>query len=64
MGVYQLLMLFIGFAAGVIIVFVYYYFPMKKLKDQVWKLKGQVYYWSRQMPVNKRKRRPKKTKSV
>ena len=64
MGVYQLLMLFIGFAAGVIIVFVYYYFPMKKLKNQVWKLKGQVYYWSRQMPVNKRKRRPKKTKSV
>ena len=64
MGVYQLLMLFIGFAAGVIIMLTYYYFPMKKLRDQVWKLKGQVYYWSRQMPVNKKKHRPKKVKSV
>ena len=61
MEIYQLLMLFMGFTTGVIVVFIYYYFPMKKLKEQVWIFKGQVYYWSRQMPVNKKR---KKRKSV
>ncbi len=64
MTTYELLMLFMGFAVGTITMLAYYYFPMKKLRNQVWKLKGQVYYWSRQMPVAKKRGRPKKVKSV
>jgi hypothetical protein len=35
-------MIFVGFAIGVIVAGAYYYFPMKKLRNQYWKLKGQV----------------------
>ena len=64
MSVYECLMIFVGFAIGVIVAGAYYYFPMKKLRNQYWKLKGQVYYWSRQIPVKKKRGRPKKAKSV
>jgi len=47
------------------VVFGGYYmnYSLKNIKQQVSKLRGQVYYWSRQMPVTKG-RRPKKNKSV
>ena len=64
MTTYELLMLFMGFTIGTVAAVIYFYFPIKKLKEQVWKLKGQVYYWSRQMPVKKKRRRPKKVKSA
>tara|TARA_R110002020_G_C16093072_1_gene758043 strand:- start:21 stop:215 length:195 start_codon:yes stop_codon:yes gene_type:complete len=64
MTTYELLMLFVGFAAGTVISYIIYYKPLRILKWQVKKLKGQVYYWSRQMPVIKKRGRPKKVKSV
>ena len=64
MTTYELLILFVGFAAGVIISYIIYYKPLRALKWQVKKLKGQVYYWSRQMPIAKKRGRPKKIKSV
>jgi hypothetical protein len=64
MSLFEYLMLFVGFSGGVIITGVYYYFPLKKLRNQLYKVKGQVYYWSRQMPVAKKRGRPKKNKSV
>jgi hypothetical protein len=57
-------MLFVGFFGGVVITGAYYYFPLKSLRNQLYKIKGQVYYWSRQMPVAKKRGRPKKAKSV
>ena len=64
MNLFEFLMLFVGFSGGVIVTGMYYYFPMKRLQKQIWKIKGQVYYWSRQMPVKKKRGRPKKAKSV
>jgi len=55
MTTYELLMFFVGFAAGTLISYFIYYTPVKRLKEQVWKLKNQVYYWSRQMPVERKK---------
>jgi hypothetical protein len=55
-------MFFTGFIAGVIITCVVCYCSIKDIKNQVKKLRGQVYYWSRQIPVS-RKKRPKR-KSV
>jgi len=64
MTTYELLMLFVGFAAGILISYMIYYKPLRILKWQVKKLKGQVYYWSRQMPIVKKVGRPRKVKSV
>ena len=64
MTTYELLMLFIGFAAGIMTSYFICYIPLKRLKNRVSKLKGQVYYWSRQMPVAKKRGRPRKAKSV
>ena len=64
MNLFEWLMLFVGFSGGVIITGVYYYFPLKNLRRQLYKIKGQVYYWSRQIPVAKKRGRPKKVKSV
>jgi|TARA_Y100001938_G_scaffold73832_1_gene102278 hypothetical protein len=36
----------------------------KNVYSQIEKLRGQVYYWSRQMPVTAKRGRPKKSKSV
>lgn len=55
MTVFETLMLFAGFAIGTIFTSLYFYFPIRKLRSSLWKLKGQVYYWSRQMPVNQPK---------
>ena len=54
------LMLALGFSMGCIFSTVYFSFPMKRLRRQVYKLRGQVYYWSRQMPVAKKRGRPAK----
>ena len=60
MSLFEYLILFVRLSGGVIITGVYYYFPLKKLRNQLYKVKGQVYYWSRQMPVAKKRGRPKK----
>ena len=44
-----------GFTSGLLITYLLCYFPMKNMKIQVTKLRGQVYYWSRQMPIGKKK---------
>ena len=36
----------------------------KNVYSQIEKLRGQVYYWSRQMPVTAKRGRPKRSKSV
>ena len=60
---FEWLVLAVGLLSGSFITSVCYCFPMRKLKRQLYKLRGQVYYWSRQMPVAKG-RRPKRNKSV
>tara|TARA_R100001510_G_C7557956_1_gene139102 strand:+ start:416 stop:610 length:195 start_codon:yes stop_codon:yes gene_type:complete len=37
---------------------------LKNVYSQIEKLRGQVYYWSRQMPVTAKRGRPKRSKSV
>tara|TARA_R100000458_G_scaffold19154_1_gene16750 strand:- start:172 stop:363 length:192 start_codon:yes stop_codon:yes gene_type:complete len=53
----------IGFTCGVIVTIFVMSYSLKNLKEQISKLRGQVYYWSRQIPVSKGKR-PKGNKSV
>ena len=60
----ELCMLALGFCFGSIFTTLYFAFPLKRLKKQVYKLRGQVYYWSRQMPVSAKRGRPAKSKSV
>ena len=51
------------FSLGIIVTMFSYQIPMRKLRKLVYKLKGQVYYWSRQMPAKLKKKpgRPRKT---
>ena len=63
MTVFEYLMFATGFVAGVIVVGICFHRPIKRLRRQLYRLRGQVYYWSRQMPVAKG-RRPKRNKSV
>lgn len=57
---FELLVLLVGFLMGAFATSVCYCYPIKRLKRQVYKLRGQVYYWSRQIPVPKKRGRPKK----
>ena len=59
----EILFIFLGFTSGVIVTIFAMNYSLKNIKKQVSKLRGQVYYWSRQMPVAKG-RRPKRNKSV
>lgn len=52
------------FALGLVVAGTAFYIPMRKLTKMVYKLRGQVYYWSRQMPVTAKRGRPKKSNSV
>jgi len=61
---FEWLILAIGVFFGGIITHVMYIFPLKRLRKQLYKLRGQVYYWSRQMPVKAKRGRPAKKKSV
>lgn len=45
----------LGTLIGIIITYLLCYFPIKTVKLQLNKLRSQVYYWSRQMPVKKNK---------
>ena len=40
------------------------YLCLKKTEQQVTKLRGQLYYWSRQIPIGSKKGRPSKQTSV
>ena len=51
MTVFETLMLVAGFATGIIFAGLYFYLPIRRLRSQLWKLKSQVYYWSRQIPL-------------
>ena len=59
----EVLFTFLGFTSGVMVTIFAMNYSLKNIKQQVSKLRGQVYYWSRQMPVSNG-RRPKKNKSV
>ena len=61
---FEWLILLLGFLGGAITISFCYCYPMRTLKSQIYKLRGQVYYWSRQMPVAKKRGRPAKKKSV
>ena len=60
MTVFEYLMFATGFVAGVIVVGICFHKPIKRLRRQLYRLRGQVYYWSRQMPVSKKRGRPAK----
>jgi len=55
MTVFETLMLITGIVIGISFSAIAFYLPIKRLRRRIWKLKGQVYYWSRQMPVNQPK---------
>ena len=59
----EVLLFVLGFLSGAFVVNMFITLSTKSLKKQVDKLRGQVYYWSRQMPVNRKSRRPKKNLS-
>ena len=67
MTIFEVVMLLGGFAAGIVLMSLYYILPLRKLKYQMRKLRGQLYYWSKQNPMTypaKRKPgRPKKKHS-
>jgi hypothetical protein len=48
------------FTLGLLVASVAYCIPIRRLKKLVYKLKGQVYFWSRQIPVKKKPGRPRK----
>tara|TARA_R110000824_G_scaffold218917_11_gene405715 strand:- start:338 stop:526 length:189 start_codon:yes stop_codon:yes gene_type:complete len=60
MTVFEALIAAVFFALGLVVACLSYIIPMRKLKKLVYKLKGQVYYWSRQIPVKKKPGRPRK----
>ena len=60
----EILFTFIGFLCGVIVSILVFSFSLHNLKQQVTKLKKQVYYWSRQIPVRKQGRRPKNKSAI
>jgi|TARA_R100001530_G_C4251181_1_gene137871 hypothetical protein len=57
---FEWLVLAVGILMGGFITSLCYCLPIKRLRKQVYKLRGQVYYWSRQIPVPKKRGRPKK----
>ena len=60
----QMLFTLISFLCGIIVSIFIFSFYLNNLKQQIMKLEKQVYYWSRQMPVAKKRGRPRKAKSV
>jgi len=64
MTLLEVLFTITGFLLGCIVTNFCYCFSFKNLRNQVSKLRGQVYYWSRQMPIKQKSGRPIKTKSV
>jgi hypothetical protein len=57
MNVFECLVAAVSFGLGMLFISLTCILPLKKLRGQVYGLKKQVYYWSRQMPVvgNKKK---------
>ena len=61
---FEICFMLIGFFFGVIITIIGMYLPLKKVRKQLYKVRGQVYYWSRQIPVTAKRGRPRKSSSV
>lgn len=61
---FEVCFMLIGFFFGVIITIIGMYLPVRKVKRQLYKVRGQVYYWSRQIPVTAKRGRPRKSSSV
>ena len=60
----DVILIVIGFILGSTTVSLLNRRQFKNVYGQIDKLRGQVYYWSRQMPVSAKRGRPRKTKSV
>jgi len=64
MTIFEVVILLGGFAAGVILMSFYYILPLRKLRYQMRKLRGQVYYWKKHIvPTVRKPGRPKKKHS-
>ena len=61
---FEVCFMLLGFFFGVIITMVGMHLPLKRVRKQLYKVRGQVYYWSRQMPVTAKRGRPRKSSSV
>lgn len=55
---------FAGFTLGVLFILFVWKRSVNDMKQQIEKLRGQVYYWSRQIPVSAKRGRPNNHKSV
>ncbi len=55
---------FAGFTVGVLFILFVWRRSVNDMKQQIEKLRGQVYYWSRQIPVSAKRGRPNNHKSV
>ena len=53
-----------GFTVGVLFILFVWRRSVNDMKQQIEKLRGQVYYWSRQIPVSAKRGRPNNHKSV
>jgi hypothetical protein len=61
---FEVCFMLLGFSFGVIITIIGMYLPLKRVRKQLYKVRGQVYYWSRQIPVTAKRGRPRKSSSV
>ena len=59
MTLLEVLFILISFLCGVVVSIFIFSFYFNNLKQQVMKLKKQVYYWSRQIPIVKQGKQPK-----
>jgi|7_EtaG_2_1085326.scaffolds.fasta_scaffold201057_2 uncharacterized membrane protein YciS (DUF1049 family) len=59
MTLLEVLFILISFLCGIMVSIFIFSFYLNNLKQQIMKLEKQVYYWSRQIPIVKRGRRPK-----
>lgn len=61
---FEVMLFILGLLLGAFITMVASYISLRKIRRQLYKLRGQLYYWFRQRPVAAKRGRPSKTKSV
>lgn len=61
---FEVMLFILGLLLGAFITMVASYISLRKIRRQLYKLRGQLYYWFRQRPVSAKRGRPSKPKSV
>jgi hypothetical protein len=61
---FEAMLFILGLLLGAFITMIASYISLRKIRRQLYKLRGQLYYWFRQRPVPAKRGRPSKRKSV